>query len=619
MRATDRPHRQAHHRTLVRITALATLAVGGALAAPAAPAPASLATPSAGTVGPTNCPAAFPVSAVRQGMKATGWTTTHGVTPSPFAVTVLGVLKNGISSGIDMIVIKASSRAITAVGGTWQGMSGSPIYAHDGRLIGALSYGMSFGPSRTAGVTPAADMYKVLNFRAAGARAIAARVTLPPSMQRAVVTAGAASSRAAAGGMAPLGTPVSVAGVGPRQLSRLEQAATAGGGGPFTFYRGDAASARAADPSRARPGTPVAAAVSYGAFSYAGVGTVTAVCHGQLLAFGHPFLTLGTTTESAHLARVLFVQKETLGPPFIVANVGGLIGTVNQDRVVAIRARLGTAHPASLVVSDIGATTGLHRIARTRAPVTDWLPTVAANVAYGGMLSTLQSDSAGSAWLHWTVTGHRAHGKTWTYTRTDRTSAGMSIGFSVGDLLYYPLTSIVSNAFETVTVDKLSLTVRATDVQREYRLVGLKVLQGDSYVDVTPDLVVQAAPGEQIQLQARLEPFRGRGTAQTVDLSARVPADAGPGSGTLTVFGGADGGMSPDAGTAAGGPTSFDEVLAELRAVPRNDYLYAELSVPDALGLSTITSRHGSNVQRVVRGTITVPVEVPGAEPPPAG
>jgi hypothetical protein len=37
-------------------------------------------------------------------------------------------------------------------------MSGSPVYAADGRLIGAVAYGLA-GASTIAGITPAADMY----------------------------------------------------------------------------------------------------------------------------------------------------------------------------------------------------------------------------------------------------------------------------------------------------------------------------------------------------------------------------------------------------------------------------------------------------------------------------
>ena len=108
------------------------------------------------------CPAPYPLRKVHAGLRGTGYTTVKGVHPRPFAVRVLGVLHDGIAPGVDMIVISTHSAA-TKRNGTWEGMSGSPIYANDGRLIGALSYGFSFGATNKAGVTPAASMYQLLS------------------------------------------------------------------------------------------------------------------------------------------------------------------------------------------------------------------------------------------------------------------------------------------------------------------------------------------------------------------------------------------------------------------------------------------------------------------------
>ena len=72
---------------------------------------------------------------------------------------------NGIGAGRDMIIIEASDlpgrNVISAGGGIWAGMSGSPVYI-DGKLLGAVSYGFSASPSPIGGVTPAADMLDLL-------------------------------------------------------------------------------------------------------------------------------------------------------------------------------------------------------------------------------------------------------------------------------------------------------------------------------------------------------------------------------------------------------------------------------------------------------------------------
>ncbi len=60
-----------------------------------------------------------------------------------------------------MIVVRTSSDAITTAGGIWFGMSGSPVYDADGHLVGAVAYGLA-GASPIAGITPAAEMRKLL-------------------------------------------------------------------------------------------------------------------------------------------------------------------------------------------------------------------------------------------------------------------------------------------------------------------------------------------------------------------------------------------------------------------------------------------------------------------------
>ena len=101
-----------------------------------------------------DCTAPYPISDVTAGQAVHGLTVTQGTTPSPFTGDGLGVLKDGIIPGIDLVMVRLDSTEIQRVGGIWQGMSGSPVYAADGRLIGAVAYGFAAGPSPVAGVTP---------------------------------------------------------------------------------------------------------------------------------------------------------------------------------------------------------------------------------------------------------------------------------------------------------------------------------------------------------------------------------------------------------------------------------------------------------------------------------
>ena len=121
---------------------------------------AGLATPSQSATG--TCDTAYPVADLTEGQLVDGKTVTAGTTPSDFNGTIIGVLKDGIEPGVDLVMAQLSSTAIDQAG-IWEGMSGSPVYAaSDDRLIGAVSYGLATGPSKVAGITPAADMEKLL-------------------------------------------------------------------------------------------------------------------------------------------------------------------------------------------------------------------------------------------------------------------------------------------------------------------------------------------------------------------------------------------------------------------------------------------------------------------------
>ncbi|MGZ6745927.1 MAG: SpoIVB peptidase S55 domain-containing protein, partial [Nocardioides sp.] len=152
MSSTQHPaHRPAPRgRRLAALASVAGLALAGAAVAGA---PSAQSAPP-----PADCAAAFPVSSLAQGDPVSALSVTSGTTPQTFTGSVIGVLKDGIGAGVDMVMVRIDPPSPDGIGGIWQGMSGSPVYAADGRLVGAIAYGLSYGPSWVAGVTPYEDM-----------------------------------------------------------------------------------------------------------------------------------------------------------------------------------------------------------------------------------------------------------------------------------------------------------------------------------------------------------------------------------------------------------------------------------------------------------------------------
>src|SRR3954453_19497326 len=159
------------------------------------------------------CPTAAPISAATKDAPVNGVTVSSGTDPAPFTGSVIGGLNDGIAPGLDLILATLDSPELERVGGIGAGMSGSPVYTQDGQLLGAVSYGLSVGPSRVAGITPAGEMYALLNegSTAAGAN----RVALTPTMRRALVASGTATTTQADSGMTRLPVPLAVSGLRP--------------------------------------------------------------------------------------------------------------------------------------------------------------------------------------------------------------------------------------------------------------------------------------------------------------------------------------------------------------------------------------------------------------------
>src|SRR5712664_713715 len=142
--------------------------MGGVWSAGVAQAPAGgMGAGSAGGWTPVPMPAAapavtkfFPLAEVKRGMKGVAYTVFEGVNPEPMQVEILGLLKDALGPGQDMILARLHGEKPEYTG-VVAGMSGSPVYI-DGRLVGALSYRIGqFSKEPIAGITPIESMLQV--------------------------------------------------------------------------------------------------------------------------------------------------------------------------------------------------------------------------------------------------------------------------------------------------------------------------------------------------------------------------------------------------------------------------------------------------------------------------
>ncbi|HSI88240.1 MAG TPA: SpoIVB peptidase S55 domain-containing protein, partial [Pyrinomonadaceae bacterium] len=255
----------------------------------------------------------LPLTEVREGMKGTAMTVFRGSEPEEFDVEILGVLPGGVGPNQDLIIgrIGGGLANRTAV---FAGMSGSPVYVN-GKLIGAISYSFPFSKEAICGITPIEQMISIFEERPrsttenrepvpvsfAEIASATYEMRLPQQMPASspVVAAGSGSMLQAVAGQSfrRIGTPLTFTGIAQSTLDlfapQLMQAglipvAAAGGSAKITPMK-------KADANTLKGGASVSMMLTRGDYSLAAAGTVTMRDGDKVYAFGHPFLSLGTS------------------------------------------------------------------------------------------------------------------------------------------------------------------------------------------------------------------------------------------------------------------------------------------------------------------------------------
>jgi len=320
-------------RTLPRLFALIVIAAMVCAAQSSTPA-----RPRAGR------PPILPVSQVKAGMQAVAWTVFAGSEPEPIPIEIIGLMKNAWGPKQDIILGKMGGKAQrTNVAG---GMSGSPVYV-DGKLIGAVSLRMSvFSPDAICGITPIELMLEINDYdtstpsdaRTPDKLAPRAQVELPGGLLSAV-SAGAPMGLT----MTPIDTPLVFSGFQDsvmRELGPLFQqmGITPAQGGASSMI----GSAKPAPGWRnaLQPGDAVSGILVSGDMSMTAMGTVTYNDGKRVLAFGHPFLSLGNVSMPMARSEVVMTLASAFQPNKF-GNATEVVGALKQDRHSGIMGVLG--------------------------------------------------------------------------------------------------------------------------------------------------------------------------------------------------------------------------------------------------------------------------------------
>lgn len=627
------PHRSRRH-AVPAVAVGAALLVAGSSAAPTGHQPTDLGAAKPQTISQQAateaCPEPFPVEELQEDMKVTGLTVEQGTEPDPFDGTVVGVIENGIGPDVDMIIVETSSPAIERAGGIWSGMSGSPVYTPDGRLIGAVAYGLSLSPSPIAGITPAADMKDLLERPAAAAAKPATsknEIDLPTDVQRRLVASGTLSSADARAGMSRLALPLAVSGVSADRLDELSSRLDERSLNVRAFPAGAADTPADGDPSDIFPGSNAAAGVSYGDVTTAAVGTTTMVCDDQAVAFGHPFQWTGPAALSLHSASAVLVQRDDAMGSFKVANPQGIVGTVDQDRQAGIVGRLGQEPLSTPITTSVTADDDA-RSGTTNVTTPIFLPDTAVLHLWTNIDTVLDRIGAGTADLSWTITGARASGEPFEVAVQNTYASQDDIAYEAAFDSYEQLSSILNNEHEEVTITGVDYTADLSGDFTRLTVSKLEIKRPDGTYETPSESEPRRVPaGSELTLRVTLKPYKNVGEPTSVELAVKVPENAAGRFGWVDVIGGRgdDAGVeesedetTDDATDDAGegetgdGPAAaagFDQLLDDLRNLTPNNSVNASLTFDDSDDGEPAASTRKS-VDDVVSGSRAFPVEV---------
>lgn len=574
------------------VLAIAIAAVGVA--------PATGTTSNPGTLT-GECPSIMPLADVSTGMRGTAISVVRGRTLSTMGAEVLGILRDGVGPGRDIIIVNLTGTVVTQAGGLWAGASGSPVFFRDpltgkDELAGAIAYGLAGGGSTLAGLTPAEDMNELLTLGTDVSSA--SQAVKVPTRLATQIAAETGLSMAQLSTFSRLKTPVSASGLTDRGLQHMQKAIDRQGL-PFIPYMGSSASSNPQSPPGVlRAGDTFAAAMSLGDITVAGVGTTTLVCNGRAVAFGHPFNWTGDTTMAARAGDTITIVSDPVFGSYKLSNIAESVGTVTQDRLAGIVANLGagpTGSPVTSTVTDLD--TGRTRSGRSEAVLPEFLPFLTFEHLFQNVDVTIDRIGPGNAEAAYTIRGTRDGGRTWELTRSTHYASSFDISFdSVAEV---SITAEILQAFEGEEIEVTSIDVPTLEIEKSFEQYQVRsILQWNGARYVAREFL-RGRPGQMLKLRIVLKPAHLAGL-KNVDLQLKVPANARR-SGWVEVLGG---------GSTSGIPCfifdeecedepteqTFDQLLSALQNAPRGDALVARLRLGNGAVRASVTKQQDAVV-----------------------
>jgi hypothetical protein len=500
---------------------------------------------------PSTAPAVtkfFPLSEVKRGMRGVAYTVFEGVNPEPMQVEILGVLKEALGPGQDMILARLHGDKPEYTG-VVAGMSGSPVYI-EGRLVGALSYRIGqFSKEPIAGITPIESMLQVRDDDGAMGMKLArvsSEIEGQPEMRA-------------------METPLVFGGFSEETVERFGDRFRAMGLTPVVGLGG--ADSAAVQPEPLVPGSAVSAVLVRGDLSMAGTCTVTYLDPKRLLACGHPITQYGPVDMPMTKAMVLATLASPLNA-FKIINTTETVGAFTEDRASAIMGRFGVEARMIPVVVEVVPPPNMDKAVPSQTKTFHFEVLDNRQLTPSAMLvsvyQSLQTNNTAAEELSYRLTGEigvkglpavRMQG---LMAQNELNPATINAALLVNDRF----SKVYGNALEQPVVTGLRLKVEAIPSRMTAVLESARLSR------------IEAHPGDEIEVEATLHPYQAE--ARLVSLKVKLPAELSSGPMRVVV---SDGGTVDRLTTRTGADRSegLADAVAALNRMHANDRVYVTL------------------------------------------
>lgn len=522
----------------------------------------------------TNGTQLFPLEDIRPGMKGVAKTVFRGTETEDFGVEVLGVLP-GFPGPRQSAIIAKLTGANAEKTGVFAGMSGSPVFI-DGKLVGAIAFSFPFSKEPIAGITPIKQMIDLFNKGPENVKpkeprpvsfAQLASTEWKPNLPKPAVSSVSLLAPVSMDSplmsligqqMTPIATPLVFSGISQESLAMFAPQLVASGLLPVSGVGGSAAITPLAlvDAKTFPYGSSISVQLVRGDYSLAAAGTVTLRDGDRIYAFGHPFLSLGSSDMPMTESSVVTVVSN-MNNSFKLSVPGRMVGSISQDRASGIFGLLGQAPKMIPVKVNLHTSRDRKETFTYEVANDTFLTPLLLNIT---VYNTITSSERGLGDSTISVKGEiKVKGQ--EPITIDRRFSSNNAHIMAAGSIASPVSSLLNSGFDDVQLDGITLDISSTDTKYTGTLERVAL-------DRT-----EVRRGEKVEIQAFVRTESGRQFVQRIPV--QIPEDAAPGQ--LLVFVGDGGALQEGSAAKSFVPRDLGQLVRAINTVKKSDRLYVKL------------------------------------------